>query len=632
MISLQKIDKISQAELEAKIAQILNSIQSLPTYTPQTGEFQDKIYFFNYYTLPDKEVAFGNFISAVDNANMLMALILAREACSRYAQEINDLIGKIDLKFFYDPSVHLFRGGYYYDTQNGNITPADFHYGMLNTETRLISYLAIGKGDLSNEEANLHWQTLVRTTKNVYGIDVLATYGGSLFEALFPSLFVDEADLSQNGFGLNFKKMVLAQKLQAIENGLPFWGESPSYDEIYEYSEFGSQAGVNPYQTRGIISPYSVFLALNAVSESGQFLQLLETLYPGSVQSETGIVDAVDLNNDLPVYLKSALLQGIVLASIANSLNNSIRSLFMQTEEAQRIIPFIQSENYFNEESINQELSTVEEMIQAAINQNQWQKAKALFDYFKDLIITYNKQDQFPGLEDMETTINNLVKQNLAQLYQKAQEEINNQNFTQAIKDLLTILYYQPDNQDALDLLSLARELRAGQVELPQVTYLITNFEEGCRPNQYVSKIGSVNGPNGNIDVKILEDDPEHGKIMKLKYELQPGGFNGIYINLENLTISRSGKLVLDIKGDDAIGIPDKVKIELHFKDPSWPYPAIEVSEITSDWKHLEIDLSQFLPQLPEEFELEQIAIIFEGNNVDNHQGAIYIDNIGVLQ
>ena len=59
LISLQKIGKISQKELETSIAQILNSIQSLPTYSPQTGEFQDKIYFFNYYTLPDKEVAFG---------------------------------------------------------------------------------------------------------------------------------------------------------------------------------------------------------------------------------------------------------------------------------------------------------------------------------------------------------------------------------------------------------------------------------------------------------------------------------------------------------------------------------------------------------------------------------------------
>jgi acyl carrier protein phosphodiesterase len=631
LISLQKIGKMSQEELEAIIGQILDSIQSLPTYSPQEGEFEGKTYFFNYYTLPDKEVAFGNFISAVDNANMVMALILAREACPQHAQEINNLISKIDLKFFYDGSVHLFRGGYYYDSNSETITPADFHYGMLNTETRLISYLAIGKEDLSSDEAEQHWQVLSRTMKEVYGIDVLTSYGGSLFEALFPSLFVDEANLSQNGFGLNFKKALLIQKLQAIENGMPLWGESPAFDEIYEYSEFGSEAGINPYESRSIISPYSVFLTLNAGGKDGDYLRLLEALYPESLQSETGIVDAIDINNDLPVYLKSALVQGIVLASIANYLNGSIRNLFIQTEEAQRIIPFIQSENYFTQQEIDEELQTVHDMIENAITQNQWQRAKALFDYFKDLVITYNKQTDFPDLDDLNSAVQNLVAQNVTQLYQDAQEEINNQNFNQAIKDLLTVLYYQPDNQDAFDLLNLARQLRKEQIEIPEVTYLITDFEQGCRPNQYVSKIGPVNGPNGNIEVGIVEDDPNQGKVMKLKYELQPGGFNGIYINVDDLEFAKSGKLVFDIKGDDSIGIPEKVKIELHFEGSEWPYPAIEITGITSGWQHMEIDLSQFLPALPDEFQLEQIAIIFEGDKVGNNQGAIYIDNIGLL-
>ncbi len=631
LISLYKLDKLTAQEFNAVLAQLIDSLYSLQHYSPDSGEFQGKMYFFNYYDLPSKNVTINNFISSIDNTNLVMALILAREASPALADNLNTLINKIDLGFFYDNTAHLFYGGYDFDPDDGGITASNFHYGMLNTETRLISYLAAGKGDISNAEVLLNWQTLSRNKIHVDGIDVVASYGGSLFEFLFPSLFIDEAQLSPNGFGLNFKKAVLLQKLQAIKNGYPFWGEAPCYNDVYEYGEFGSEAGVNPYPSEGILSPYTVFLSLNAIGEGGDLLSLLESMYSGSIQSDFGLIDAIDVNNDSGIYLSSTLLQGIALAAIANNLNNSIRGLFAGSAEYAAIATLIQNETFFTEAEINTEMDNVHDLINNDIAQNKWQEAKTYFDYFKDLVITRNQQARFPDLNQLETQVNQLLSQNLANLYQLGQTQLNNSQFPAAITTFQKILYYDAEYQNAQALLAQARSLRDAAVVIPNLNYIVTTFEEGTRPNSIVRKIGPVDGPNGNIDIGIVEDSPEHGKVMKLKYELQPDGFNGMYINTDDLALVNTNKLAFDIKGGSTIGIPDKIKIELHFKGSTWPYPTIEIDNITGDWQHIEISLQNLLPLLPANFELEQIAIIFEGDNVGNNQGAVYIDNIGFI-
>ncbi|MDP8216131.1 MAG: glucoamylase family protein, partial [Candidatus Kaelpia imicola] len=626
LVSLYKLDKLTAGEFNAALTQLINSLYSLQTYSPEKGEFAGKMYFFNYYELPSKTATFNKFISSIDNTNLVMALILAREAAPVLANDLNELINKIDLGFFYDDTAHLFYGGYDYNDANETVTPSNFHYGILNTETRLISYLAIGKGDISGAEATLHWQTLARNKINVYGIDVIASYGGSLFEFLFPSLFIDEAQLSPDGFGLNFKKAVLIQKLQAIENGYPFWGEAPCYNSIYEYGEFGSPAGVNPYPTEGILSPYTLLLSLNATGEGGDLLTLLENMYPGSIQSEFGLIDAIDADNDLGIYLNSTLLQGIALAAIANNLNNSIRGLFMGSAEFANIAELIQNETFFTETEINAEMDNVYNLINDNIAQNKWEEARVLFDYLKDLITTYNQEARFPNLNQLETQVNNLFTQELENLYQEGKNQLTASRFSDAIKIFQKVLYYDTEYKDTEILLTQARILRNDAIVIPNMNYLVTTFEEGMRPNSIVQKIGPVDGPNGSIDIGIVENTPEHGKVMRLQYQLQPGGFNGMYLITDNLNLSSTNKLKFDIKGDAGIGIPDKIKIELCIDGINYSF---EIDNITGDWQTIEINLGDLLPLLPANFELEQIAIIFEGDNVGNNQGAIYIDNIG---
>ena len=98
---------------------------------------------------------------------------------------------------------------------------------MLYTETRAISYIAIGKGDVPKE----HWFRLARTFPEtwpwqtqiphnrkektclgykVWGgyydykdIKFVPSWGGSMFEALMPTIIIDEKTLSPKSLGLN---------------------------------------------------------------------------------------------------------------------------------------------------------------------------------------------------------------------------------------------------------------------------------------------------------------------------------------------------------------------------------------------------------------------------------------------
>src|SRR5699024_7890200 len=95
----------------------------------------------------------------------------------------------------------------------------DHHYGLLYSETRITSYVAIGKGDVPTD----HWWKLDRTMPKKYGqaqepqgeirtydnIEVFAghytyenltfvpSWGGSMFEALMPGLFMHEKKLGK---------------------------------------------------------------------------------------------------------------------------------------------------------------------------------------------------------------------------------------------------------------------------------------------------------------------------------------------------------------------------------------------------------------------------------------------------
>ncbi len=63
------------------------------------------------------------------------------------------------------------------------------HYDLLDSEPRIASYVGIAHGQIPPE----HYAALDAPLRHYRGRDVVPTFGGSMFEALMPTIFVPEA-------------------------------------------------------------------------------------------------------------------------------------------------------------------------------------------------------------------------------------------------------------------------------------------------------------------------------------------------------------------------------------------------------------------------------------------------------
>jgi hypothetical protein len=155
----------------------------------------------------------------------------------------------MNYRFFYDTQRDLLSHGYFVHRR----ARSRYHYGVLYTEARLGALLAIGKGDVPEST----WFHMVRTypadclgqnqapidahRKTVRGHEVwggwyewegvryVPSWGGSMFEALMPTLVLDEPRIAPASLGLNAVAHATVQRRYALETlGYPVWGLSPS--------------------------------------------------------------------------------------------------------------------------------------------------------------------------------------------------------------------------------------------------------------------------------------------------------------------------------------------------------------------------------------------------------------------
>ena len=97
----------------------------------------------------------SHFISFVDSAWLSAGLIVARNAVPEQAWRCTRLLERENYRFFYDPVERLMMHGYYVNLPQRS----EYSYGMLYSEARLGSLIAIGQGEAPIE----HWYRLART-------------------------------------------------------------------------------------------------------------------------------------------------------------------------------------------------------------------------------------------------------------------------------------------------------------------------------------------------------------------------------------------------------------------------------------------------------------------------------------
>ena len=262
-----------------------------------------------------------NNSSVIDHKGNIKKRLLDLAAKSRA------LVYEMDFKFLYDPTRKLFSIGYrLFDSSLD-----DSYYDLLASEARLLSLVAIAKGDVPVA----HWFRLGRALTSVGKGTALISWSGSMFEYLMPSLVMNTpaSSLIEKTCRLIVKKQISYAGRYSIP-----WGMSESaYNArdlhlTYQYSNFGvpELAFKRGIGKDLVIAPYATMLAgmydpISAVKN----LKLLSSL---NAEGVYGYFESIDFTKSrIPEGSGAAIVktymahhQGMSLVSISNIIHDGI--------------------------------------------------------------------------------------------------------------------------------------------------------------------------------------------------------------------------------------------------------------------------------------------------------------------
>ena len=383
---------ITRHEARERLTTTLTSVAALERH-------EDSGMFYNWYdeatgeklrAWPGTGDVVYPFLSSVDNAWLATALVLVSNAEPRLRAQAEAVRSTMDFGFYYDPTVRQLRGGFWdeppadpaavldnYRDRGPDVWYTGHHYGTLNTEPRMASYLGIAWGQIPPEHYFAMYRTFpdacdwswpeqrpvgewtehlgVQVFEGAYryrDMQIVPTWGGSMFEALMVDLFVPEAQWGPTSWGVNHPLTVRAHIEHGMdEAGYGYWGFSPASDPAGGYREYGvDPIGMEPNgytsdQERttvdpgwddpacarpasepaaygdGVVTPHASFLALPyakdaALDNLARMRTELGAYGPG------GFYDSVAVRSGTVAERYLSLDQGMIMAALGNELRH----------------------------------------------------------------------------------------------------------------------------------------------------------------------------------------------------------------------------------------------------------------------------------------------------------------------
>lgn len=418
------IGLIGRREARSRMAQTIGSIGALERH-------EDSGMFYNWYdpttgeklrTFPESGDTIKPFLSSVDNGWLATGLLLAARAEPSLARKADRIREGMDFGCFYNPLENApagqIRGGFWDEDPlesaavKGNycggadVWFTGHHYGAFNTEPRIASYLGIAAGQIParhyfgtyrtfpNENCDWAWTETkavgswaehqgVRVFEGALpyrGMQIVPTWGGSMFEALMVPLFVPEETWGRRSWGVNHPLYVRGQ----IEHGMQeadygYWGFSPSNNPAGGYREYGvDQLGMDgpgytsdqqrtsvdqPYEGcpgregspaptsygDGVVTPHASFLALRYARDAS--LENLANIREDfDAYGPGGFYDAVDVGTGTVSQRYLSLDQGMVMAALGNALAGDDMRTYVSTGAMEKALRPLMSEEIFASE------------------------------------------------------------------------------------------------------------------------------------------------------------------------------------------------------------------------------------------------------------------------------------------
>lgn len=399
----ERLGIIDRAELVARLDRTISTLEGMERHE-ESGQF------FNWYdhrtgekltVWPPTGEPHVPRLSSVDNGWLATGLQVVRGAVPELATRAGAIYDSMDFGFYYQPDVN--RILFSYEPSTGN---APCCYDTHVTEARIASYIGIGKGEIPRRQYFGTWRSFPDTCdwswqqqkpvgewRNYLGIDVfegayqyrgklvVPAWGGSMFEALMPNLFVPEERWAKHSWGVNHPLYVQSH----IEHGLEeaqygYWGFSPANVPEGGYRAYGNPwIGMDPNGypsnndgtiiepgfegcpggepeplpgpedfTNGVVTPHAAFLALRYAPDAAlENLANLERDF--DIYTDWGFRDSVNVDTGTVSEAYLSLDQGMIMAAIGNYLGNDmLRKAFVTPQFEGRLRPVMAMEEFAN--------------------------------------------------------------------------------------------------------------------------------------------------------------------------------------------------------------------------------------------------------------------------------------------
>jgi hypothetical protein len=398
----ERLGIIDHNEVVSRLTTTIGTLETMERHTA-SGQY------YNWYDhrtgakltiWPPTGAPLTPILSSVDNGWLATGLRLVSQGVPELADRAGALFDSMDFGFYYRPAVN--RIAFFYAPDTGE---SPCCYDTIVSESRIASYIGIGKGELPQRHYFGAWRSFPNTcdwswqetkplgvNRTYYGVNVfegaypyngtkvVPGWGGSMFEALMPSLFVPEEVWGPRSWAINHPLTVAAQ----IHHGLVdadygYWGFSPSNIPEGGYNAFGVDAiGMNPggyfsnedntgvdhgfagcpgrdpqpdpppsAYTNGVVTPHAAFLALRWAPR--QALDNLAKLRADFdiYTDRGGFLDSVNVDTGTVSQFYLSLDQGMIMAAIGNELGSDfLRKLFVTPDFTQALRPVIGIEEF----------------------------------------------------------------------------------------------------------------------------------------------------------------------------------------------------------------------------------------------------------------------------------------------
>ena len=323
--------------------EMINTINDLPKWNG---------HLYNWYNIETLEPLNPRYVSSVDSGNFVGYLYVLKQFLSEeqikehddnkldfMIETVDNIINNTDFSRLYDTENRLFSIGF--NIEENKLT--DSYYDLLASEARQTSLIAIAKKDVSEK----HWYNLSRTFTTLNNYKGLASWAGTSFEYLMPTINIEQYPGSILDESCKF--MIMSQLEYCKKLGIP-WGISEAAFNLkdlnnnYQYKAFGIPwLGLKRGLSDEIVtSSYGSILAIN--QEPKLVIENLKKLETEDMYNKYGFYESIDFtpgrtkNGYSPVKTYMAHHQGLILLSIDNLMNdNIIQKRFKQNPEIEAV-------------------------------------------------------------------------------------------------------------------------------------------------------------------------------------------------------------------------------------------------------------------------------------------------------